>query len=180
MPIACVLGISIHAPTWGATTARAIAISRRTNFNPRSHVGSDAVSCVSSDSASTFQSTLPRGERRRRCEMTVSDRNFNPRSHVGSDLVISRSASARLSNFNPRSHVGSDLASAMPRQPQNFNPRSHVGSDTSNHLHVLTREDFNPRSHVGSDVADRHESVARRDFNPRSHVGSDIAVTSQA
>ena len=55
--------ISIHAPTRGATTARAIAFF----------------------SLSSFQSTLPREERRQPGSMTSEQPYFNPRSHERSD-----------------------------------------------------------------------------------------------
>ena len=81
-------GISIHAPTRGATAGSRSGTSRYNNFNPRSHEGSDVNSPPSisfhkiSIHAPTrgatilpglvfyiklFQSTLPRGERRRCC-----------------------------------------------------------------------------------------------------------------
>ena len=54
-----------------------------------------------------FQSTLPRGERQRRCCSYLLSRHFNPRSREGSD-PIGESRSALISNFNPRSREGSD------------------------------------------------------------------------
>ena len=77
--------ISIHAPAWGATSSMMVMKSaqslfqstlphgerlflrhngrRRLNFNPRSRMGSDAVSQVLLMIGSLFQSTLPHGER---------------------------------------------------------------------------------------------------------------------
>ena len=79
--------ISIHAPTGGATTASQKTadpaknfnprshggsdgisghfIQRAKNFNPRSHGGSDFLSFYIVHMFHIFQSTLPRGERRR-------------------------------------------------------------------------------------------------------------------
>ena len=61
----CVLGyISIHAPTWGATSFAFQALSLSDYFNPRTHVGCDAA-VRSKYGISIFQSTHPRGVRRK-------------------------------------------------------------------------------------------------------------------
>ena len=78
-------GISIHAPTKGATRKLRPMYLRIRNFNPRSHEGSD------SNGSSGAQIYV----------------NFNPRSHEGSDDAVF-SKFDRVSNFNPRSHEGSD------------------------------------------------------------------------
>ena len=54
--------ISIHAPTRGATAAFT-AGTARSDFNPRSHTGSDPISEISFIGYFSFQSTLPHGER---------------------------------------------------------------------------------------------------------------------
>ncbi len=102
------VGVSIHAPAWGATA----------DFNPNSVEGM------------LFQSTLPRGERRPIvAEWSYTFFSFNPRSRVGSDRQIRRRRKSRCS-FNPRSRVGSDRGSAPnPGGSRSFNPRSRVGSD---------------------------------------------------
>ena len=58
-------GISIHAPTWGATISSGVYPLTTLNFNPRTHVGCD------------------HGSIRQRAR----DYNFNPRTHVGCDLL---------------------------------------------------------------------------------------------
>ena len=60
---ACVTKISIHAPTKGATFNHLSSPCLRTDFNPRSHEGSDWISLEQSVSIWIFQSTLPRRER---------------------------------------------------------------------------------------------------------------------
>ena len=57
------LGISIHAPTKGATQRQAPHRSSAAHFNPRSHEGSDQEQACHRKCRSTFQSTLPRRER---------------------------------------------------------------------------------------------------------------------
>ncbi len=55
-----------------------------------------------------FQSTLPRGERRRVSAGKSARNYFNPRSREGSDRIPRRKDKRRL-HFNPRSREGSDL-----------------------------------------------------------------------
>ena len=100
--------ISIHAPTRGATIAHCFVHSH-----------------------GLFQSTLPRGERRRSCSLTVASGNFNPRSREGSDATYKL-----LLQSNPR------FQSTLPRGERH-------GSD----LKLLQRRNFNPRSREGSDTA---------------------------
>ena len=56
--------ISIHAPTWGATSERN-GRHQNTYFNPRTHVGCDGTNSSNSIPRKKFQSTHPRGVRRR-------------------------------------------------------------------------------------------------------------------
>ena len=102
------LGISIHAPTRGATASPStIAVTIR-DFNPRSHERSDP-GRVALDSYVIFQSTLPREERRWTTRSTSSStRNFNPRSHERSDQAVASTVMDKI-NFNPRSHERSDM-----------------------------------------------------------------------
>ena len=76
--------VSIHAPTKGALMSPTLRIS--CSFNPSSHEGSDSAPGGTSARASSFQSTLPRRERRRLLFAVAAARScFNPRSHEGSD-----------------------------------------------------------------------------------------------
>ena len=111
-------GISIHAPTRGATILTLTTLIMR-----------------------IFQSTLPRGER----PLLPHDNvfvggNFNPRSHEGSDRLYSSCYGIHW-YFNPRSHEGSDVLgkeccvaihrfqSTLPRgERQQFSPKSSLFS----------------------------------------------------
>ena len=101
--------ISIHAPTRGATRYRQVCVRPVSNFNPRSHEGSDASHILS----------------KRLCI------NFNPRSHEGSDIL----ADKNLREIGISIHAptrGATVQSAIQSMSQsNFNPRSHEGSDVS-------------------------------------------------
>ena len=59
-------------------------------FNPRSHEGSDNKPRVTKFWLQKFQSTLPRGERRKGASAARPPKNFNPRSHEGSDVFETR------------------------------------------------------------------------------------------
>ena len=76
--------VSIHAPTWGATTG-----------------------CNSRFCRGRFQSTRPRGARPISPSMPPAVTSFNPRAHVGRDRSSSHRNFQRPS-FNPRAHVGRD------------------------------------------------------------------------
>ena len=121
--------ISIHAPTWGATSRSDAELT-----------------------AELFQSTLPHGERHLRRLACVLHFYFNPRSHMGSDLT-NASAPVIQVHFNPRSHMGSDMESkGRVGLRYDFNPRSHMGSDNSSPYGLKNQSYFNPRSHMGSDA----------------------------
>ena len=76
----CDIIISIHAPTWGATYWGTPSSLRRTNFNPRTHVGCDP----------------------RRQTAALPPPHFNPRTHVGcDDYGVERSAGTRISIHAP-------------------------------------------------------------------------------
>ena len=123
-------GISIHAPTRGATLRRREQTKQIRDFNPRSHEGSDL----------------------HRQLLIFSRRYFNPRSHEGSDF--STAILAHLAeNFNPRSHEGSDNKMATLLVPY----RISIHAPTRGATLLLAQQlpqgsDFNPRSHEGSDI----------------------------
>ena len=80
--------ISIHAPTRGATSYTGGYGGSVTDFNPRSHEGSDGIVTHSLHLRQIFQSTLPRGERRQTMKSAWQPTDFNPRSHEGSDNLF--------------------------------------------------------------------------------------------
>ncbi len=105
--------------------------AKRPDFNPRSREGSDLVVDPNIVTATKFQSTLPRGERRSyKLRNTRSICNFNPRSREGSDYTSVGKCDG-IADFNPRSREGSDITSTTKcRSRCYFNPRSREGSDT--------------------------------------------------
>ena len=121
-----------------------------TNFNPRSHEGSD------------FRS------------FSISSwcRHFNPRSHEGSD-VLSRHSGKRT---RISIHAPTKGATCLPRffscqiKFQSTLPRRERPCMP---FRQNLFPNFNPRSHEGSDIFARKMTGDSIHFNPRSHEGSD-------
>ena len=78
-------GVSIHAPTWGATPFSVIVVIRQYCFNPRTHMGCDAWCLALDVYQDRFQSTHPHGVRQSGYEVVREDHCFNPRTHMGCD-----------------------------------------------------------------------------------------------
>ena len=172
--------------------------SSRRRFNPRSRGGSDLGGAEPPHAEPEFQSTLPRGERRKKSPRKQRPDRFNPRSRGGSDRSVERCYRCSAHSFNPRSRGGSDVGLvAIENIHGSFNPRSRGGSDPR------TRRMCRWRSvsiHAPAGGATRERCVVhqwrsvsihapaggatencipslnvRASFNPRSRGGSDIA-----
>ncbi len=144
--------VSIHAPAWGATLSALSSTATPCGFNPRSRVGSDGRRYRSTPDSVKFQSTLPRGERRKRVCSVVG------RTHVSIHApawgatypVAIMIAGGAVSIHAPA--WGATIGEVGHRvQLRRFNPRSRVGSDRKTSSHIVRRSSFNPRSRVGSD-----------------------------
>ena len=120
-----------------------------------------------------FQSTFPRGERRKVVSLKVGNKYFNPRSRVGNDLPCGRTIPHRL-DFNPRSRVGNDVGNALDKAIEiDFNPRSRVGNDCSRDAYDLV---MGISIHVpawGTTKSCACKFPIFSNFNPRSRVGND-------
>ena len=100
------LAISIHAPARGATATDPQAMT----------------SC-------TFQSTRPRGARRKPGAADKGTAHFNPRAREGRDLTYDKVGYTRK-DFNPRAREGRDTpCPSLGRCSGNFNPRAREGRD---------------------------------------------------
>ena len=82
-----VVGVSIHAPAWGATSHMCRPSTCRSGFNPRARVGRD----IRMSSSFWLQTC------------------FNPRARVGRDAAA-KPIGDGICGFNPRARVGRDLA----------------------------------------------------------------------
>ena len=186
--------VSIHAPTWGATTK-----------------------CANSCRSVLFQSTHPRGVRLVHTIINDILFSFNPRTHVGCDTALGKAYCLRavsihaptwgatelltllqlrrkFQSTHPRGvrplaaldrFNGDRFQSTHPRgvrpkrplpasEPLCFNPRTHVGCDPIAGLDEMLYPGFNPRTHVGCDEPLSHLVERVLGFNPRTHVGCDL------
>ena len=146
-----VFNISIHAPTWGATTSGG-STRRRPRISIHAPTWGATGRLTSFSLLSLFQSTHPRGVRQNVTKMIGRFVYFNPRTHVGCDRPMTISASYYY-NFNPRTHVGCDffwsLYDLRSLRFQSTHPR---GVRRLSPFHFqLTDSNFNPRTHVGCD-----------------------------
>ena len=167
-----------------------------TDFNPRSHKGSDSHRHFHTKQKGEFQSTLPQGERRESgSQMCLVHRDFNPRSHKGSDGGAGKEI--RLDpDFNPRSHKGSDRSMRFYRRKKDISIHAPTRGATPHRggleeamrisIHAPTRGAtqqlpfilcrYNISIHAptrGATGELRKPRRSRHNFNPRSHKGSD-------
>ena len=112
----CREGVSIHAPTRGATCAGGNAIVKA-KFQSTLPRGERPLWCPVFYLTGLFQSTLPRGERHSLRHLLRHLYGFNPRSHAGSDSSR-RGCTRDMQSFNPRSHAGSDCIRSRYRHGQ--------------------------------------------------------------
>ena len=144
--------ISIHAPTRGATVGDAICLYELI-ISIHAPTRGATVKIILWVSTSTFQSTLPRGERRSCCNKVTVILDFNPRSHEGSDVMWLLLAQ-RQNVFQSTLPRGERLCSIDNAYIYiHFNPRSHEGSDGAYYAAQCRFHNFNPRSHEGSDAS---------------------------
>ena len=147
-------------------------ISLLTNFNPRSHEGSDKISQPTITKYCLFQSTLPRGERPCLSCLMIAGLYFNPRSHEGSDkkahigdigLVISIHAPTRGATYISKK-VGYGIAISIHAPTRGATKCGKIRGCTMGFQSTLPR---------GERPLSRQLHPCPRDFNPRSHEGSD-------
>ena len=155
--------VSIHAPARGATI-QPVGSCNRVCFNPRARAGRDDGRRSWRPATVTFQSTRPRGARRRRRRlgtcMTVfqstrprgARRDSSLACRHDSDVSIhapARGATARCGPrdarsrtcFNPRARAGRDSGSTVVSRDavERFNPRARAGRDDRCTVHDRRR-----------------------------------------
>ena len=151
MLTSCAVGVSIHAPAWGATPAHTVLIigyevsihapawgatlkfselhPHPVEFQSTHPRGVRLAAMSTSTRAPLFQSTHPRGVRHVPPVPFPPRPRFNPRTRVGCDLHQSRSRDHHH-RFNPRTRVGCDAGAARLCAHRGcFNPRTRVGCD---------------------------------------------------
>ena len=144
--------ISIHAPTKGATYSETSALRYLSDFNPRSHEGSDAHPEKCYPSAQNISIHAPTKGATVQTHLLVGLSGISIHAPTKGATKLDRRGPLDLQDFNPRSHEGSDEnLNSTSNRPCNFNPRSHEGSDMNEDQNIIQVGDFNPRSHEGSD-----------------------------
>ena len=172
---AVTIGISIHAPTRGATgcpgmlpVCWCISIHAPTRgatglcgWNPRI----DTISIHAPTRGATlynlihvptmaFQSTLPQGERLSPSLNLANFQDFNPRSHKGSDIVQSVLKTTKA-----------EFQSTLPQGERLISPAIYISF-----------VDFNPRSHKGSDGSRGQSDYSERRFQSTLPQGERLVV----
>ena len=146
--------VSIHAPTWGATGILAWQ-SRGARFNPRTHVGCDAV-LRPCGRTGRFQSTHPRGVRRKQGRQRHEPVDVSIHAPTWGATKAAIRSICSTGGFNPRTHVGCDRRKVchgnMPYPFQSTHPRGVRHQLFCFYRNFLTR--FNPRTHVGCDAVE--------------------------
>ena len=173
--------VSIHAPARGATRVGCDRVAASViSFNPRPRTGGDLSVAACSVDAERFQSTPPRGGRRRLGSLdVVAVRCFNPRPRAGGDqpAVQPRCAMRRVSIHAPARGATAIRRVAMSAIAS-FNPRPRAGGDVSTLAPCIGRCSFNPRPRAGGDDVASRSPAHRRShgFNPRPRAGGDDAA----
>ena len=125
----------------------------KTNFNPRSRMGSDSESTRVYAVSSEFQSTLPHGERRgatpagihhkisihapawgatqAMCAVSIERAYFNPRSRMGSDAFVVHGDPEQPISIHAPAWGATRISPSQGMTTNYFNPRSRMGSDSS-------------------------------------------------
>ena len=187
-------GVSIHAPTQGATKSPTCRPRWRSCFNPRTHAGCDVHLSPNFDKPVKFQSTHPRRVRRPRGRARQIA-SFNPRTHAGAPPDSARACTRGC--FNPRTHAGCDwrhsrcvwhwavsihaptqgatrsyLRDKRPKLVfQSTHPRRVRPSATTDDVVVFQVSIHAPTQ--GATVLSSNASDVRTCFNPRTHAGCD-------
>ena len=166
------VGVSIHAPAWGATV---VGIEADPPFAVSIHAPAWGATgrVMRVGMVMLFRSTLPRGERRCARRGGAGASGFDPRSRVGSDArrypVHSRPAC-----FDPRSRVGSDKRRAVLGRILDVSIHAPAWGATVRLLRVGHRIGVSIHAPAwGATRPPSHQRFASQSFDPRSRVGSD-------
>ena len=150
----CCRCVSIHAPTWGATSPATIS-DVLTEFQSTRPRGARHKSSIFLVHGFQFQSTRPRGARPwRLSSYPCSWRLFQSTRPRGARLSVSILL-IRSSSFNPRAHVGRDKGQLYGINTLKVSIHAPTWGATLSAIGTpLTHRRFNPRAHVGRDLID--------------------------
>ena len=159
---------------------RACNCARASPFQSRTCEGCDGKSNCGKTALRWFQSTHPRGVRRRRGKPACGSDGFNPRPRVGCDLPVRRRA-MRFYRFNPRTRVGCDLRrkhGVIHIQRVSIHAPAWGATRPSRPASTCCAS-FNPRTRVGCDFLTPPPASPTRSFNPRTRVGCDFITCNE-
>ena len=167
--------VSIHAPAWGATILLLRTSLVDLGFNPRTRVGCDTRTLKSRSRCRWFQSTHPRGVRRRgdrQCHSLASFQSTHPR---GVRLLMHKSGQwlASVSIHAPAwgATASSRRRTARPCGFQSTHPRGVRPPELDAGAHVIFVSIHAPAWGATTPAACR--AAGSRSFNPRTRVGCD-------
>ena len=126
--------ISIHAPAKGATSPVASSSTSSIYFNPRSREGSDICQPYLAMFLLTFQSTLPRRERRTDCVIPSATSSISIHAPAKGATVFTRFFNSFKAISIHAPAKGATVKKIIKiLLKRNFNPRSREGSDSIFH-----------------------------------------------
>ena len=148
---ALTLLVSIHAPTWGATTIN-VGFKPAIMFQSTRPRGARQDLAMLNLRTYPFQSTRPRGARRPRSEsMEELSRSFNPSAHVGRDGRHRWMDDFHRVSIHAPTWGATELTNQQTKAEmfQSTRPR---GARLGGRQLVVCALGFNPRAHVGRDI----------------------------
>ena len=169
-------GVSIHAPTGGATCSCGDRRSRR-GFNSRAHGGRDLRRRNYRRQCSCFNSRAHGGRDWWRSRSSASPHCFNSRAHGGRDR--DREGLQRGDAVSIHAPTGGATATRAERRARcKFQFTRPRGARPCRDLNCRRRRSFNSRAHGGRDArgCKRHWAAPR--FNSRAHGGRDVCGSS--
>ena len=142
--------VSIHAPTWGATS-NGFAYDRFFQFQSTRPRGARHIIFKLLRMSKKFQSTRPRGARQCSMLRTPHDARFQSTRPRGARQDTHQSSEAH-DCFNPRAHVGRDsTAFSFTSTISTFQSTRPRGARPTLQKALVVLMSFNPRAHVGRD-----------------------------
>ena len=147
-------GVSIHAPTRGATHTEPGKKFRRSRFNPRTHAGCDIGygSLITIRPVSIHAPT--RGATLLASPLLWRSGSFNPRTHAGCDNAIASLVPLTAVSIHAPTRGATkifEICSAVLSEFQSTHPRGVRRPRLLKHQQVTIC--FNPRTHAGCDIA---------------------------
>ena len=122
-------GISIHAPTWGATRSRFLGNPGMQYFNPRTHVGCDLPGLEVdfrdriSIHAPTWGATGTKISKVSKCFISIHAPTW------GATVGFTNGNGKRIISIHAPTWGATGKRPKSKIKPANFNPRTHVGCD---------------------------------------------------